>query len=148
MRLMSVAVVAVSLAAVSSCRSDRSVVTGDSAAPTTTAAISADPDASVTDSAGETQTSAPIELEPVELTAQAGSRSANNALAIGKYQVDGYTAIDEAAFFAEYQNEPLPEVQPHEVRLGLLRTADVARAPSLRELDGEQDDRCVVALHG
>lgn len=42
----------------------------------------------------------PIELEPIELSAQAGSRSANNSLALGEYPMAGYTAVDEAAFFA------------------------------------------------
>jgi hypothetical protein len=42
----------------------------------------------------------PITLEPVELTAQRGSRSSNNFFSSGDYALDGYTPVDEEAFFA------------------------------------------------
>jgi hypothetical protein len=94
------AVLALSLMVVAACGSDQGAQPGDTASPTTDAEDVSDPVDSVVESTVQSAAEAPIAVEPVELTAQPGSRSANNFFAVGEYALEGYTAIDEAAFFA------------------------------------------------
>ena len=91
---------AASLLVLGACGSDQGDGSDDTTSRSTDVVPVADPSDSAREGPGDVSTSNPIALEPVELTAQLGSRSSNNFFAAGDYALDGYTAVDEAAFFA------------------------------------------------